>query len=147
MLEMTFWSPVRGFQTGPRVVRPVFGDLGRKRSAPVAAGSQGYPRTDVYETVDDFVIRMDVPGLQKGDIRIEYDDGKLTIAGQRQPSQNDGIRYHVKETFSGEFTRSFSLPDSAGSDNISAEVRDGVLTVKIPKREEVKPRRIDVKVA
>lgn len=149
MFEMTFWNPIRSLQSYPRTVSPLFDEMFRpSRSEPEVSGiSRSHPKTDVYETSEGFVIRMEAPGLQKGDIQIKYEDGRLTITGRMPSIQKEGVRYHIKETLSGEFTRSFNLPDTVSSDNISAEVKDGVLTVKIPKREEVKPRRIDVKVA
>lgn len=150
MYAMTLLNPTRRRRSASRRLDPLFADFFR----PLVNGREGqreidqtYPRTDVYENANEYVVSMDAPGIQKGDIEIKYEGGRLTITGRRRFLEQEGVRYHVKESFTGAFARSFNLPDNVEGDKIAAEVRDGVLTVRIPKREEAKPRHIDIKVA
>jgi HSP20 family protein len=88
---------------------------------------------------------MDVPGINPGEIGIAYDSGELTVTGQK--SHLEGVRYLLKESLAGPFSRVFALPPVVNIDAISAEVKDGVLTIRAPKRDEARSRSIDLKVA
>jgi HSP20 family protein len=104
------------------------------------------PAVDIREETDRFVLKADVPGVDPKDIDITMENGALTIRGQRtgeKREERDG--YRRVERVSGSFFRRFVLPDTADSDKISAESRNGVLEVVIPKQEKVQPRRITVK--
>lgn len=100
-----------------------------------------HPRTDLYEDKDNFFLRAELPGLKKDDIRVELGEGVLTVAGTRRTFGGDG----EKESTS-EFSRSVSVPSRVQEGAISAKYEDGVLTVTLPKAEEVKPKRIAVEV-
>jgi HSP20 family protein len=90
---------------------------------------------------------MDLPGLQKEDLNLLLEAGQLTVSGRRPSYQDEAHKYHLKETFSGEFTRTFTLPKGVDAEKVSAQVQDGVLVIQIPKRNEVKPRKIEIAAA
>lgn len=104
------------------------------------------PAVDIKEEADKFLIRADLPGVDPKDMGITMEKGVLRIHGRREihsDDETDGFR-HV-ERASGSFERWFSLPDAADTQAISADYRNGVLTVSIPKQPVAVPRRIEVK--
>jgi HSP20 family protein len=106
------------------------------------------PAVDIIEENERFVLRADVPGVDPADIEISMDAGVLSIAGQRhQESRSEEAGLQRVERVSGRFFRRFSLPDTADADNISAQCRNGILEVSIPKQPQVKARRIEVQAA
>jgi len=131
-----------------------FDRLGRPRTGMIGRGTGGevvtdwVPAVDVVEEKERFVLRADVPGVKPDDIDVSMENGVLSVSGQRHEEKtedSDGI--HRVERISGRFYRSFSLPDTANADEVSAKTKDGILEVVIPKRPEVKARRITVKPA
>ncbi|MFQ6605346.1 MAG: Hsp20/alpha crystallin family protein [Fidelibacterota bacterium] len=105
------------------------------------------PETDIRETKDDYIVTADLPGLTKKDINISLKEDVLTISGERKFERKDeDDSYFRMERNYGMFNRSFRLPDAVKPDKISAKFKDGVLTVHIPKAEEVKPKQIEIKV-
>lgn len=110
------------------------------------AVSDWMPAVDVHEAKDAFVLRADLPGVDPKDIEITMENGVLTLRGRRQSEvTREDSGYRRIERISGEFFRRFTLPDVADSNAISAQTSNGVLTVKIAKRPEVQPKRIEVK--
>ena len=103
------------------------------------------PALDVYEDRDRIVLSVELPGLTADDIELEIDDNVLTISGERAFAEaaEEG-RYHRVERAYGRFTRSVTLPKGVTTADITADVKDGVLVVAVPKADEVKPRRITV---
>jgi HSP20 family protein len=107
--------------------------------------SQWTPRVDVLEEPERFVLLADLPGMEPADIEVSMDDGILTIKGERKSETASRTnRFSRIERSYGVFHRRFALPGSADSQGISAEGRNGVLEVSIPKRPETTPRRIQV---
>jgi HSP20 family protein len=109
------------------------------------ATSDWVPVVDIKEEKDRFVLHADLPGVKREDIDITMEDGVLSIRGERrlEEVQDEGEYKRIERAY-GSFYRRFSLPDTADADNISARSNDGVLEVVIPKRESVKPRRIEI---
>lgn len=110
------------------------------------ATSAWTPAVDIKEEENQFLITADVPGVDPENIDVTMESGLLTIKGERK-LESDVKRngYRRFERLHGMFYRRFSLPDYADADNISANCKNGVLTVTVPKTEAVKPRRIEVK--
>ncbi len=104
------------------------------------------PSVDIRETGDSMVFSVEVPGFEKEDLNISVDDGVLTISGERTIEESETKNYLRIERFYGKVYRSFRLPGTVDSENISANLKNGVLTVTLPKREEAKPRQIPVTV-
>lgn len=115
-------------------------------SAVVNSGVAWLPRVDIREEDKQFVLRADLPGVEAKDIEITMEKGVLTIRGRRETevSKENEHSYRRIERVAGEFSRRFSLPDTADSQAIKARCVNGVLEVVIPKQETVLPRRIDV---
>jgi HSP20 family protein len=101
------------------------------------------PPVDIYETADAFVVTAELPGLQRGDVEIRYHDGQLTLQGTRRTPDVPCERYHRVERGHGGFRR-FALPAAVDVDGIAADLKDGVLTVTVPKSAAAGSRRIDV---
>lgn len=119
-------------------------DGGEQGRAPQKAAF--LPSADIKETANEFVIHADLPGVAEKDVEISLTGNQLTITGKREATQKkDDEHYHSFERSFGAFTRSFTLPDSVDAENIAAELRDGVLTLNVPKRPEVKARKIELK--
>lgn len=92
------------------------------------------PHVDACETDKGFEVQLALPGVKPEDIHIDFQEGKLTISGERKfERKEDGRRYHMMETQYGAFSRSFFLPDKVDPDKISAHFEDGVLQVNVPK--------------
>jgi len=99
------------------------------------------PRVDVLETEDDFLVFVDLPGVLPGDVDIRFENGELTVHGRRSPGTDDKSR----EYDTANYFRTFRLTDQIAADRIEAELKNGVLSLRLPKVEAVKPRRIAVK--
>ena len=104
------------------------------------------PVLDLYQTADNVVAVVELPGMRKEDINISLHDGMLTIAGERQSSSGEGENAERTERFSGKFRRSISLPTRVDASKVSATYKDGILTVTLPKAEEAKPKKVEVTV-
>ena len=112
------------------------------------AVAQWAPSVDIVEINSEFQIRAEVPGVEKQDINVSVHDGVLLIAGHRQQEKEEqGHRYHRTECLYGSFARSFRLPDSIDEQKLTAEFRNGVLTIHLPKSERATPKSIDLKVS
>lgn len=109
------------------------------------ATAEWAPAVDIKEEADKFVIHADIPGVKPEDIEISMEAGVLTVKGEKETeSKTEKEGYKRVERTSGSFYRRFSLPDSANGDAINAKCKLGVLEIIIPKREAVKPKRINV---
>lgn len=104
-------------------------------------------RVDIREDENRIVIKADVPGMEQKDIQVNVDNGRLTISCERKfEDEEHKENYHRVERAYGQFSRSFQLPNTTDAGNIGASYKNGVLEVTLPKREEAKPRAIQVKV-
>jgi HSP20 family protein len=101
------------------------------------------PPVDLHETPDAYIVTAEVPGLNRSDLQINMQDGRLTLAGVRQEPAETCEQYHRVERGHGSFSRSFQLPFPVDADRITADLRDGVLTVTCPKAENPS-RRITI---
>ncbi len=110
--------------------------------------SEFVPRVNIHETKDDVRLTFELPGMEKKDIKVTMDDGTLTVSGtrelKREVKEDDYVRSEIS---SGAFCRSFTLPETVNHEKISADYKNGMLEVTMPKLEEVKPKQIEVKVA
>ncbi len=110
-----------------------------------APGPAGWvPPIDVNETADEYVITAELPGLRRDDIHIQVTDGRLQFSGERRERGLPCEQYHRVERGHGAFSRTFQLPLPVDEDRVTAELRDGVLTVVCPKAAEGSARRIRV---
>lgn len=109
--------------------------------------SEWTPLVDITEDEKEYLIKAELPEVKKEDVKVTVEDGVLTITGERKfEKEEKDKKYHRIERAYGSFMRSFTLPDTAAGDKVSAEFKDGVLKVHLPKSPEAKPKSIDVKV-
>jgi HSP20 family protein len=105
------------------------------------------PPVDVAEEGDKILVKVEVPGVNEKDLKVNFEDGLLTVSGERQFERKDERNYHRIERTYGTFVRSFNLPRSVDASAIKASYLNGVLEIEIPKREEAKPRQIQINVS
>jgi HSP20 family protein len=102
---------------------------------------------DILESKEAYLIRAELPGMKKESFNLEFNDGTLTLSGERKFDEPaDGVEYHRVERVSGKFSRSFHLPQTVKPDAINASYRDGILEIQVPKADEAKPRQIAINV-
>ena len=105
------------------------------------------PAVDIYETENELVLKADLPDVSLKDIDVRVENQTLTIAGSRSFEKSEDRKgFHRIERNYGNFVRSFAVPNSFDTENIGADYQNGVLTVKLPKKEAAKPRQIKVEV-
>ncbi len=102
------------------------------------------PALDLYQSTDNIVAVVELPGMRKEDVEISLHDGTLTISGERKCESTDGEKAERTERYVGVFRRSIALPTRVDASKVSATYRDGILIVTLPKAEEVKPKQIQV---
>lgn len=140
--------PLRGSLWEPT---DLFGDMDRMfagffRPLQQAPGSDVWaPAIDIRETADEFIIDAELPGLTKNDVDITFEDGVLTLSGERRmEEQTEDKGYRRVERRYGSFSRSLALPREIDAENVSAAFKSGLLTVHVPKKEAAKPRSIKI---
>ncbi len=105
------------------------------------------PLTDISENKDQYILKMDLPGVSKENLKLNFHDGELIISGERKQEKEDkDSKYHRIERTYGKYFRSFTLPQTIQADKINAEFKDGQLTITVPKSEEAKPKELEIKV-
>ncbi len=138
-------DPFRELSTLQREVDRVFRDAFGGTSSPATAGAWA-PALDVEENEDAFTLHVELPGVAVDDVEVSLEENVLTIAGERrfyEDREGDGFR-RIERSF-GRFHRAVRLPDRVDPDGVTATHKDGLLTIRVPKAEEAKPRRIEVK--
>ncbi|MCS6284052.1 MAG: Hsp20/alpha crystallin family protein [Nitrospira sp.] len=110
--------------------------------------AQWSPVVDISEDEKEYAIKAELPDVKKEDIKLNVHDDVLTITGERKYEKEEkGKKYHRVERAYGSFMRSFTLPEDADGTKVTAEYKDGLLNVRVPKSEKAKPKTIEVKVA
>lgn len=139
----TRWEPFRDLARLQDEMTRLFDDRAYR-----SGESVGWtPSCDIFEDEDGLALRFDLAGVDPKDVDIQFENGVLTLKGERKLEKEDKREnYHRIELAYGTFTRTFSLPGTVDAEKIRAEARNGLLTVYLPKRVEAKPRAIQVKV-
>ena len=104
-----------------------------------------WPTTNVFETKESFVVKAEVPGLAENDVAVSVEDDALVVRGQRKCAAPEGYTAHLRERASVAFTRKLPLPARVDADAVAATLRDGVLTITLPKAKDALPRQVAVK--
>jgi HSP20 family protein len=148
MTVLTRWEPFREFATLQdrmnRLFRESFNEAGRDESL---SASSFAPAVDVYEDEHQVTLKIEVPGIDEKDINIRVENNTLTVHGERKIEKEEKEEnYRRVERQYGSFTRTFTLPQTVDSDNVSADYDRGVLKVSLPKKAEAKPKQIKVNV-
>lgn len=144
------WSdPFREFAHLQNRINRVFSDAYGQNDEGLTTSGTWVPAVDIYQNGDhEIVLKAELPDLAREDIDITVDNGTLTIKGVKKLSNEvKDEQYHRIERQYGSFSRSFSLPQTVDSAKVGADYKNGVLTVRLPLREEAKPRQIKVDVA
>ena len=143
-MTLTRWSPVTGLaaleiERLNRMFDAAF-------STDAVTPNGWVPAVDIAETGEkDIVVRVDLPAVKREDIKINFENNVLTIEGERVlQAETEQGKYHRVERSHGQFRRSFTLPAAVDASRIAADYRDGVLTVTLPRREESRPRQIQI---
>lgn len=148
------WNPVRDLPSFPgdflgiqRKFNQMFDSFFRgERSESSLAPGPWKPAVDIMEHDDDYIARVELPGVRKEDVKITMQDNILTIRGEKHQEKKDEntTSFHHIERFYGTFQRSFVLPTTVRNEKSEAEFSNGILTVRMPKAEQSKPKKIEV---
>ncbi len=138
-MTLARWDPFRDLMNLQRRFQPLLG-------SDDAYGAWA-PAVDIFEKGDNLVIRAEIPGVDKDDIEVRVENNTLVLSGERRQDKDleENNVYRLERTY-GTFLRSFRLPKTVDASRISAEYRNGVLEITLPKVEEARPRKIDIKV-
>jgi HSP20 family protein len=141
------WSPYRSWLNVNREMENLFDDFfgSSGRGTKEANAMAWNPDVDLAESKEGYIVKADLPGVAKEDVKVTLSEDVLTITGEKKEEKEiTDHNIHKSERVYGSFTRSFRLPTPVQSEKIKAEYKDGVLTLSIPKAESVKPREIHI---
>jgi HSP20 family protein len=138
--------PSRVFPEVSRFFEDFLNDFPLAASTPARA--EGWiPAVDILEKEGNLILRAELPGVNEKDIDVKLEGNVLTLKGERKlESEEKKHNYHRVESFYGSFTRSFTLPDSVDTEKIKADYKNGILSISVPQKPEVRPREIPVSV-
>jgi HSP20 family protein len=147
-MTITRFDPFREFSTLQDRMNRLFGDV-YLRDEELTSRGNWVPPVDIYETEGhDLVIKVELPDVNREDVQVTVENNTITIKGNKNfPGDVKEEQFRRVERRYGSFVRSFTLPNTVDASKVSAEYKNGVLTVKLPYREEAKPRTINVEVA
>jgi HSP20 family protein len=144
MSNLTRWEPVREMMTLREAMDRLFDD---GFTHPISmSGVSAMPAIDLYQTNDEVVVKAALPGLKADDVQISVTEDVLTLRGEfKQDNVQSESTYHIREKRIGSFERSIMLPTDVQTDKAKADFENGILTVSLPKADEVKPKTITIK--
>ena len=143
-MNITRWEPFREMEEAFRQYSPFFGRALRRTGREVVEWT---PVADVTETDKEYLIKAELPEVRKEDINVSVSNGFITLSGERKQEKEKKSRNEIRiESFYGSFSRTFPLPENVDTKAISAESKDGVLRIHLPKSEAVKPKEVKVDV-
>ncbi len=150
MSSITRWDPFRELDELQTRLSTMFGRApvkkdGEKQEALTVA--EWAPLVDIVEDDKEYLIKAEIPGRKKEEIKVGVQDDVLTISGERKYEKEEkDKKFHRVERAYGSFARSFTLPEDSDGEKINAEFKDGILNVRLPKTAKVKPKHVEVKV-
>lgn len=148
MTQITRWNPLRDMETLHQQMNRLFDPaLGRQSGWGESDLMSGVwaPPVDIEETGDRLIVRAEIPGMKPEDIDVRVENGVLTIRGERRfETERKERNFHRVERSYGTFTRSFTLPTTISTEDVRTRYENGVLELEMTKREEAKPRRIQI---
>jgi HSP20 family protein len=147
-MAITRWRPLRDLVSMQDEMNRLFDDFfGRPLVRAEWTEGVWSPIVDVSEDKDNVIVKAEMPGMKKEDVKISIQDNVLTLKGEKkQEKEEKDANYHRIERSYGSFSRSFTLPTSVKADKVKASYKDGVLNITLPKTEEAKPKEIPVSV-
>ena len=152
-MTLVKWNPARELLNVEREFNKLFNTFNRRYGFDDSSMNEDLenavrsPLTDISENKDQYILKMDLPGVSKENLKLNFHDGELIISGERKQEKEDkDSKYHRIERTYGKYYRSFTLPQTIQADKINAEFKDGQLTITVPKSEEAKPKELEIKV-
>ena len=149
-MNLVKWDPFRELEDVSKRLNRIFGQPPARAEAgnEMLALADWAPSVDISETEAVYLIKGEIPGVKKDDVKITIQDGMLTIRGERkQEKEEKGKKFHRVECSYGSFMRSFRVPDDADEGKVKAEFKDGMLNITLPKSAKAKPKAINVSVS
>jgi HSP20 family protein len=144
------WNPLQDLMVLQDRMNRLFEDATQRRTRADAGSGDEFeradwtPASDIYESDASYIIALDLPGIDREALEIDVDDNRLIVKGTRELAES---KQHRIERPRGRFLRTFSVPGSVDQSKIGAEYKDGVLQIRLPKRSEQKPKKIDIKIS
>jgi HSP20 family protein len=143
-MSLVKWDPFRELNLFPGS----FGRLMDRDWEKAMSTTEWNPSVDIFETDSDIVVKVEAPGMNPKDFDVRLENNALMLKGERKfEKETKQENYHRVERSYGGFSRSFALPTGVKEDKITAEYRDGILKIVLPKKEEVKPKSIKIEAA
>jgi HSP20 family protein len=145
-MPLVRWRPMRDLIDIQDEINRMFEDFARPHEGESTL-PRLHPAIDVMENKDSFVVKAELPGLKKEDVKVTLQNNVLIVSGEKkQESQEKGKNFYRTERSYGSFYRTIDLPVSVKMEDIKADFKDGVLTIELPKVEEAKPKEINISV-
>jgi len=151
-MTLVKWNPTRDLFNLEKEFNKIFSTFGDKFGIN-RADEEAYenaiwsPLADITEDEDKYTVKLDLPGIDKKNVKLSFTEGQISISGERkQEDEEKNTKYHRVERMYGKYFRSFTLPNKIKEDKIDAQFKNGQLTIVIPKADEVKPKEIEIKV-
>lgn len=149
------WNPMHDLMTLQERMNRLFEDAAERRARGGEEAEDEIeradwsPAADIFERANEFVVLLDLPGVDRNALDVGLDENRLTVRGERAERNDDDDEAQLRraERPSGRFVRSFTLPATIERERINADYKDGVLRLRLPKREERKPHRVEIKVS
>jgi len=143
MTNIIRWEPMREMMTLREAMDRLFDDAFTR---PVGMAGSSVPAIDLYQTDDAVVVKATLPGFKPDDVQVSATYDVLTLRGEaKQEDEQNNTLYHIRERRQVSFERSLSLPSSVQTDKAKADFENGILTIQLPKSDEVKPKSISIK--
>jgi HSP20 family protein len=144
-MNLVQWSPFRDMSLLQNQMNRIFQETMQGWPASTDGGGTWMPAADIFETENDLLVKVDLPGVDPKQTDVRVENNVLTIRGERQlEEETNKENFHRVERTYGTFSRSFTLPASVNADKIQANYKNGVLSITLPKAEQARPRRIQI---
>ena len=144
MSNLTRWEPAREMMTLREAMDRLFDDAFTQPFSTRDGWSASTPAVDMYQTDDEIVVKASLPGIKADEVQINVTGDVLTLKGEVKHEEKNNRSWHIREQRWGSFQRSVALPTNVVSDKAKAEFENGILTITLPKAEEVRPRAITI---
>src|ERR1041385_4326938 len=145
-MAISRWDPFRDLNSLQDRMNRLFDDAGRSwRPDEPSATTTWSPAVDIFETEGEIIVKAELPGVDRKDIALHLENNVLTVKGERKfEKETKEENYHRIERAYGAFSRAFSIPTTVEEDKIRADYKDGILKIALPKKEQVKPKQIQI---
>jgi HSP20 family protein len=150
IMNITRWDPFRELEDMSNRLNRMFGrfPLAREADQDAMVAFDWAPSVDISENSEEYVIKAEIPGVNKDDVKVSIEDGVVSIQGERkQENEQKDKKFHRVERSYASFLRTFSLPSNIDDAKVQAQFKDGLLTLRLPKSASAKPKTVEVKVS